>query len=124
MILVASCGTFSSVTLHIVEGQQPVASSSSSSNSSLNETNPNTFIITANNADEVISESYNTISNGSKGNLSAVLLNQIVKPTVLENMGNKSSGGVSIVVGIITPNGTSVSGYGNISKVKETISKI
>ena len=31
-------------------------------------------------------------------------------------MRNKSSGGVSIVVGVITPNGTSVSGYGNISK--------
>ena len=39
-------------------------------------------------------------------------------------MGNKSSGGVPIVVGVIAPNGTSVSGYGNISKVKETISKI
>jgi len=50
------------------------------------------------------------LTNGSKGNLSTVLLNQIVKPTVLESMGNKSSGGVSIVVGVITPNDTSISG--------------
>jgi CubicO group peptidase (beta-lactamase class C family) len=35
-------------------------------------------------------------------------------------MGNKSKGGVSIVVGVITPNGTSVSGYGNISKANTT----
>ena len=35
-------------------------------------------------------------------------------------MRNKSSGGVSIVVGVITPNGTSVSGYGNISKANST----
>jgi hypothetical protein len=60
MILVASCGTFSSVTLNIVEGQQAVASSSSSSNSSLDEANPNTFTITVSDADEVISESYKT----------------------------------------------------------------
>jgi serine-type D-Ala-D-Ala carboxypeptidase/endopeptidase len=39
---------------------------------------------------------------------------------ILENMGNKSRGGVSIVVGVITPNGTSVSGYGNISKANTT----
>jgi CubicO group peptidase (beta-lactamase class C family) len=120
MILVASCGTFSSVTLNIVEGQQAVASSSSSSNSSLDEANPNTFTITVSDADEVISESYNTISNGSKGNLSTVLLNQVVKPIVLQSMGNKSIGGVSIVVGVITPNGTSVSGYGNISNANST----
>ena len=35
-------------------------------------------------------------------------------------MGNKSFGGVSIVVGVITPNGTSVSGCGNISKANST----
>jgi len=35
-------------------------------------------------------------------------------------MGNKSKGGISIVVGVITPNGTSVSGYGNISKANTT----
>ena len=87
------------MTLHYAKAQQPVVSNSSS--------NP--------------SESYNTISNDSKGNLSTVLLNQIIKRSVLESMGNKSSGGVSIVVGVITPNGTSVSGYGNLSKADRTI---
>ena len=120
MILIASSGFSPTIALHNAKAQQPAASSNSSSNPSLNETNPNAITITVNNADEVISESYNTISNGSKGNLSTVLLNQIVKPTVLESMGNKSSGGVSIVVGVITPNGTSISGYGNISKVNST----
>ncbi|HZA62571.1 MAG TPA: serine hydrolase domain-containing protein [Nitrososphaeraceae archaeon] len=109
------------MTPHNAKAQQPAALSSNfSSSPSLNETNPNAITITVNNAEEVISESYNTISNGSEGNLSAVLLNQIVKPTVLESMGNKSRGGVSIVVGVITPNGTSVSGYGNISKADST----
>ena len=120
MILVASSGFSPNIALHNAKAQQPAASSYSSSNPSLNETNPNAITITLNNAEEVISESYNTISNGSKVNLSTVLLNQIVKPTVLESMGNKSSGGVSIVVGVITPNGTSVSGYGNISKANST----
>jgi serine-type D-Ala-D-Ala carboxypeptidase/endopeptidase len=122
MILVASSGSFSSIVLHNAKGQQPATSSSnSSSNPSSNETNPNAITITVNNAKKVISESYNTISNGSsKGNLSTVLLNQIVKPIVLESMGNKSSGGLSIVVGVITPNSTSVSGYGNISKANST----
>ena len=121
MILIASSGFFPAMTLHNAKAQQPAAFSSNfSSNPSLNETNPNAITITVNNAEEVISESYNTISNGSEGNLSAVLLNQIVKPTVLESMGNKSRGGVSIVVGVITPNGTSVSGYGNISKADST----
>src|SRR5215210_6411916 len=122
MILIASSGFFPATTLHNAKAQQPAASSSSnfSSSPSLNETNPNAITITVNNAEEVISKSYNTISNGSEGNLSAVLLNQIVKPTVLESMGNKSRGGVSIVVGVITPNGTSVSGYGNISKADST----
>lgn len=120
MILVASSGFPPNIALHNAKGQQPAASSNFSSSPSLNETNPNAITITVNNADEVISESYNTISNGSKGNLSTVLLNQIIKPTVLESMGNKSSGGVSIVVGVITPNGTSVSGYGNISKANST----
>jgi CubicO group peptidase (beta-lactamase class C family) len=109
------------MSLHNAKAQQPAASSSNSSSSpSLNETNPNAIRITVNNADEVISESYNTISNDSEGNLSTVLLNQIIKPTVLESMGNKSRGGVSIVIGVITPNGTSVSGYGNISKANST----
>jgi CubicO group peptidase (beta-lactamase class C family) len=39
---------------------------------------------------------------------------------ILKNMGNKSKVGVSIVLGVITPNGTSVSGYGNISKANTT----
>lgn len=98
MILVASIGFFPTIALHNAKAQQPAASSHSSSNP----------------------KSYNTTSNGSKGNLSAVLLNKIIKPTVLESMGNKSKGGVSIVVGVITPNGTSVSGYGNISKSNTT----
>jgi CubicO group peptidase (beta-lactamase class C family) len=55
----------------------------------------------------------------NKEHLSLVLLNQI-KLIILKNMGNKSKGGVSIVVGVITPNGTSVSGYGNISKANTT----
>ena len=46
----------------------------------------------------------------NKGHLSMALLNQI-KPMILKSMGNKSKGGVSIVVGVITTNGTSVSGY-------------
>jgi serine-type D-Ala-D-Ala carboxypeptidase/endopeptidase len=64
-------------------------------------------------------------SNASKlysitsGGLPILLLNQI-KPMILKNLGNKSKGGVSIVVGVITPNGTSVSGYGNISKANTT----
>jgi serine-type D-Ala-D-Ala carboxypeptidase/endopeptidase len=99
MILIASSSFSPTMTLHYAKARQPVASSNSSSSPS---------------------ESYNTISNDSKGNLSTVLLNQIIKPSVLESMGNKSSGGVSIVVGVITPNGTSVSGYGNLSKVDST----
>ena len=99
MILVASIGSFPTMALHNAKAQQPAASSYSSSNPS---------------------KSYNNTSNGSKGKLSTVLLNKIIKPTVLENMGNKSKGGVSIVVGVITPNGTSVSGYGNISKANTT----
>ncbi|MDQ3977030.1 MAG: beta-lactamase family protein [Thermoproteota archaeon] len=120
MIFIASSGFFPAMTLHNAKAQPTAFSSNFSSSPSLNETNPNAITITVNNAEEVISESYNTISNGSEGNLSAVLLNQIVKPTVLESMGNKSRGGVSIVVGVITPNGTSVSGYGNISKADST----
>ena len=64
------------------------------------------------------SKLYNTTS-ANKEHLSMALLNQI-KPMILKNMGNKSRGGVSIVVGVITPNGTSVSGYGNISKANTT----
>lgn len=66
------------------------------------------------------SELYNnTTTSANKGQLSMALLNQI-KPMILKNMGNKSKGGVSIVVGVITPNGTSISGYGNISKANTT----
>ena len=61
----------------------------------------------------------NNSTSVNKEHLSISLLNQI-KPMILKNMGNKSSGGVSIVVGVITPNGTSVSGYGNISKANTT----
>ena len=61
----------------------------------------------------------NNSTSAHKEHLSMALLNQI-KPMILKNMGNKSTGGVSIVVGVITPNGTSVSGYGNISKANTT----
>jgi CubicO group peptidase (beta-lactamase class C family) len=64
------------------------------------------------------SELHNTTTSADKGHLSMAVLNQI-KPIILKNLGNKS-GSVSIVVGVITPNGTSVSGYGNISKVNTT----
>jgi hypothetical protein len=51
------------------------------------------------------SELYNnTTTSASKGHLSMALMNQI-KPMILKNMGNKSMDGVSIVVGVITPNG-------------------
>ena len=63
------------------------------------------------------SKVYNTTL--ANKDLSPVLLNQI-KPMILKNMGNKSKGGVSVVVGVVTPNGTSVSGYGNISKANTT----
>lgn len=99
LILIASSGFSPTITLHNAKAQQPAASSYSGSNPS---------------------ESYNSISNGSKGNISTVLLNQIIKPSLLESMGNESSEGISIVVGVITPNGTSVSGYGNISKADST----
>jgi D-alanyl-D-alanine-carboxypeptidase/D-alanyl-D-alanine-endopeptidase len=98
MILIASSGFPLTMTLHYAKAQHPAASSSGSNTS----------------------ESYNIFPNDSNGNLSTVLLNQIVIPTVLESEGNKSGGGVSIVVGVITPNGTSVSGYGNISKADST----
>ena len=75
MILVASFGFFPTIALDNSKAQQAAASSSSSSNPSLIETNPNAITITVGNVDEVISESYNTIFNGSKGNLSTVLLN-------------------------------------------------
>jgi CubicO group peptidase (beta-lactamase class C family) len=61
----------------------------------------------------------NNSTSAHKEHLSMALLNQI-KPMILKNMGNKSTGGVSIVVGVIIPNGTSVSGYGNISKANTT----
>ena len=65
------------------------------------------------------SKLYNTSTSANKEGSSIALLNQI-KPIILKNLGNKSKGGVSIVAGVITPNGTSVSGYGNISKTNTT----
>jgi hypothetical protein len=35
---------------------------------------------------------------------------------ILKNIGNRSKGGASIIIGVTTPNGTSISNYGNISK--------
>ena len=61
----------------------------------------------------------NNSTSANKEHLSISLLNQI-KPMILKNMGNKSKGGVSIVLGVITPNGTSLSSYGNISKANTT----
>lgn len=96
MILVAFSG-FSPMVLQKVVAQQP-SSPAPTSNSWVN----NTTSTPANNA-----------------HLSTALLNQI-RPMILKNMENKSKGGVSIVVGVITPNGTNVSGYGNISRVNTT----
>src|SRR5437870_3257238 len=92
-ILIALSG-FSSMALQNVIAQQPPSPTSNGSE-------------------------FNNTTSASKGHLSMVLLNQI-KPMILKNLGNKSRGGVSIVVGVITPNGTSVSGYGNISKANTT----
>jgi hypothetical protein len=33
---------------------------------------------------------------------------------ILKNIGNKSKGGASIIIGVTTPNGTCISNYGNI----------
>src|SRR5919112_5050242 len=98
MILIASSGFFPAMTPHNAKAQQPAASSSNfsssplfnfSSSPSLNETNPNAITITVNNAEEVISESYNTISNGSKGNLSAVFFYKKKKKNNLGWRGDK-----------------------------------
>jgi CubicO group peptidase (beta-lactamase class C family) len=97
MILIASSG-FSSIALQRVVAQQPTSPIPPTSSSWVNNSNT---------------------TSASKEHLSMQLLNQI-KPMILKNMGNKSKGGVSIVLGVITPNGTSVSGYGNISKTNTT----
>lgn len=97
MILIASSG-FSSIALQRVVAQQPTSPTPPTSSSWVNNSNT---------------------TSANKEHLSMQLLNQI-KPMILKNMGNKSKGGVSIVLGVITPNGTSVSGYGNISKVNTT----
>jgi len=34
---------------------------------------------------------------------------------ILKNIGNKSKGGASIIIGVTTPNVTRISNYGNIS---------
>src|ERR687889_2069111 len=93
MILIASSGFSPTMTPHNAKAQQPAALSSNfSSSPSLNETNPNAITITVNNAEEVISESYNTISNGSEGNLSAVLFIKIIKKKKLGRVGKKKTG--------------------------------
>ena len=97
MILIASSG-FSSIVLQMVVAQQPTSPTAPTSSSWVNNSNT---------------------TSANKEHLSMQLLNQI-KPMILKNMGNKSKGGVSIVLGVITPNGTSVSGYGNISKANTT----
>jgi CubicO group peptidase (beta-lactamase class C family) len=97
MILIASSG-FSSIALQRVVAQQPTSPIPPTSSSWVNNSNT---------------------TSANKEHLSMQLLNQI-KPMILKNMGNKSKGGVSIVLGVITPNGTSVSGYGNISKTNTT----
>lgn len=56
----------------------------------------------------------NNTTSASKEHLSLELLNQI-KPMILKNIGNKSKGGASRIIGVTTPNGTSISNYGNIS---------
>jgi len=97
MILIAFSGVFP-MPLQKVVAQQQSTSPSSISSSWMNNTNA---------------------TSANKEHLSLAVLNQI-KPIILKNMGNKSKGGVSIVVGVITSNGTSVSGYGNISNANTT----
>jgi serine-type D-Ala-D-Ala carboxypeptidase/endopeptidase len=97
MILIASSG-FSSIALQMVVAQQPTSPTAPTSSSWVNNSNT---------------------TSANKEHLSMQFLNQI-KPMILKNMGNKSKGGVSIVLGVITPNGTSLSGYGNISKANTT----
>jgi serine-type D-Ala-D-Ala carboxypeptidase/endopeptidase len=97
MILIASSG-FSSIALQMVVAQQPTSPTAPTSSSWVNNSNT---------------------TSANKEHLSMQFLNQI-KPMILKNMGNKSKGGVSIVLGVITPNGTSLSSYGNISKANTT----
>lgn len=97
MILIASSG-YSSIALQMAVAQQPTSPTAPTSSSWVNNSNT---------------------TSANKEHLSMQLLNQI-KPMILKNMGDKSKGGVSIVLGVITPNGTSVSGYGNISKANTT----
>jgi hypothetical protein len=39
---------------------------------------------------------------------------------ILKNIGIKSKGGASRIIGVTTPNSTSISNYGNISKANTT----
>ena len=70
--------------------------------------------------------SFATTTNSSEKELSNMLLNQM-KQLVFKYLSNSSSTfssnsstPVSMVVGIVTPNGTQVSGYGNLSKANST----
>ena len=74
--------------------------------------------LAARNSQNTTQFSTSTSTSSSKEQLSFVPLNQ-VKKMILESLGNKSKD-VSIVVGVVTPNGTAVSGYGNISKANST----
>ena len=69
--------------------------------------------------------SFATTTNSSEKELSNMLLNQM-KQLVFKYLSNSSSTTsnssipVSMVVGIVTPNGTQVAGYGNRSKSNST----
>ena len=71
--------------------------------------------------------SFAITTNSSEKELSNMLLNQM-KQLVFKYLSNSSSTfsssnssiPVSMVVGIVTPNGTQVSGYGNLSKANST----
>ena len=71
--------------------------------------------------------SFTATTNSSEKELSNMLLNQM-KQLVFKYLSNSSSTfsssnssiPVSMVVGIVTPNGTQVSGYGNLSKANST----
>jgi len=68
---------------------------------------------------------YTTATNSSETELSNMLLNQF-KQIVFKHLTNDSSTSsdstipVSMIVGIVSSNGTQVSGYGNISKTNNT----
>lgn len=83
VLVVFSC--FSPMVLQRVLAEQQFTSSLPASNSWVKNTDADTNTTMA-----------------SKWNLSMPFLNQL-KPIILKNMGNKSKGGISIVVGVITP---------------------